>query len=207
MSVEYRLAPENPFPAAGEDALDALRFAISEAGQAKLGGKLLFVAGESSGAYLATWSVLKLRDDDKNYDLKTAIPGGMLLSYGIYDLSGTPSVDLYTGRALVGGQDLKLLTDAAFPLAQFSIAERKHPHWSPLYADLKSLPPALFLVGTDDPALDDSVFMAARWSLAGNQTKLKVIPAACHALTLLPMGDAGGEGRKEMKDFIGRFSA
>ena len=63
VSVEYRMAPEHPFPAPADDAVDALRFALSAAGEAKLGGKVLFIAGESSGAYLAAWSVLKLRGE------------------------------------------------------------------------------------------------------------------------------------------------
>ncbi|KIV85103.1 hypothetical protein PV11_00838 [Exophiala sideris] len=193
------MAPEYPYPAPAEDAVDALRFALSAAGEAKLGGKLLFVAGESSGAYLAAWSVLKLRGE--GVDVRARI-AGLALSFGIYDLSYTPSVNQYCGRALVGTEDLKLLTDAAFPPSRYSTQQRREPDLWPLYADLKGLPTALFMVGTADAALDDSVFMASRWSLAGNGTQLKIIPEACHAFTLLPMGDAGAEGRAELQAFL-----
>ncbi|KIW12768.1 hypothetical protein PV08_07955 [Exophiala spinifera] len=203
-SVEYRLAPEEPFPAAGEDALDALRFALSEEGKAKLGQKPLFIAGESSGAYLVAWSLLTLRDE--GIDLREQITA-VFLSYGIYDLTYTPSVHNYKGRALVGSEDLKLLVDAAFPAASYPETARKDPNLSPLRADLKNLPPAFFLVGTADPALDDSIFMASRWYLEGNQVQLKVIPEGCHAFTLLPMGDAGAEGRAELKSSIKSFLA
>ena len=161
--------------------------------------KVLFIAGESSGAYLAAWSVLKLRGE--GVDVRAQI-AGLALSFGIYDLSCTPSVNQYCGRALVGAEDLKLLTDAAFPPSRYSTQQRREPELSPLYADLKALPAAVFVVGTADAALDDSVFMASRWSLAGNETQLKIIPEACHAFTLLPMGDAGAEGRAELKAFL-----
>ena len=52
----------------------------------------------------------------------------------------------------------------------------RDPDVSPLYADLHDLCPALFTVGTGDTLLDDSVFMAARWELAGNPTELAVYP-------------------------------
>ena len=51
------------------------------------------------------------------------------------------------------------------------IRDRRDPDISPLYADLKGLPPALFSVGTQDLLLDDTLFMAARWAAAGNRDR------------------------------------
>ncbi|HZW48488.1 MAG TPA: alpha/beta hydrolase fold domain-containing protein, partial [Microvirga sp.] len=51
---------------------------------------------------------------------------------------------------------------------------------SPLYADLKGMPPALFSVGTLDPLLDDSLFMAPRWAAAGNRAELALWPGGAH---------------------------
>ena len=58
--------------------------------------------------------------------------------------------------------------------------ERRRPDVSPLYADLRDLPRALFTCGTLDPLLDDSLFMEARWRSAGNETKLTLWPEAVH---------------------------
>ena len=61
-----------------------------------------------------------------------------------------------------------------------SFEERRDPDISPLYADLHGLPPALFTVGTDDHLVDDTLFMAARWALAGNEAELVVYPETPH---------------------------
>ncbi len=68
--------------------------------------------------------------------------------------------------------------------------ERRDPDISPLYADLRDLPPALFTVGTLDPLLDDSLFMAARWRRAGNDAHLRVYAEAVHGFTAFPIGVA-----------------
>ena len=65
-------------------------------------------------------------------------------------------------------------------------AERRRPEVSPLYADLAGLPPALFTVGTADPLLDDSLFMALRWRAAGNQAELAVYPESIHGFNVFP---------------------
>ncbi len=63
----------------------------------------------------------------------------------------------------------------------WSQEQLQEPQYSPLYADLKNLPPALFTVGTADPLIDDTYFMEARWRLAGNTTFLAVYPECSHA--------------------------
>src|SRR5204863_507009 len=60
----------------------------------------------------------------------------------------------------------------AYVLPAHDAEARRDPQFSPLYADLRGLPPALLTVGTLDPLLDDSVFLAARWELAGNEATL-----------------------------------
>ena len=62
----------------------------------------------------------------------------------------------------------------------------RDPDVSPLQGDLRGLPPALFTVGTRDPLLDDSLFMAARWAAAGNATDLAVWPGGAHVFVGFP---------------------
>ena len=64
--------------------------------------------------------------------------------------------------------------------------ERRDPGVSPLYADLHGLPPALFTVGADDHLVDDTLFLAARWELAGNDTELVVYPEGPHGCIGMP---------------------
>jgi acetyl esterase/lipase len=64
---------------------------------------------------------------------------------------------------------------------------RRDPTISPLFADLRGMPPALFTVGTLDPLLDDTLFMAARWRAAGIETALRVWPEAIHGFNAFPL--------------------
>ena len=68
----------------------------------------------------------------------------------------------------------------------WSKGQLQNPQYSPLYADLKNLPPALFTIGTADPLIDDTYFMEARWRLAGNKTFVAVYPESSHAFIFFP---------------------
>ncbi|PNP76437.1 hypothetical protein FNYG_10223 [Fusarium nygamai] len=197
VSVEYRLAPEHPFPASQHDATDAALFALSAAGEGKLGGPLRLLAGESSGAYLAVWAAISLRDDH-GVDVKASLDG-LLCSYGIYDISYTPSLLRHERNIIVGRESMFRLVDAAFPPEQ--VVNRKDASVSPLYADLKDLPPALFLCGTEDSVIDDSVFLGSRWSLAGNKADVKLVPKGFHAFSLIPTGEIQKEGVSDIVSF------
>jgi acetyl esterase/lipase len=80
---------------------------------------------------------------------------------------------------------------------------RDRPDVSPLYADLRGLPPALFTVGTLDPLLDDSQFMAARWSAAGNAAELAVYPGGIHAFNAFPLA-LGATANRRILEFVAR---
>ncbi|KAL1614551.1 hypothetical protein SLS56_012074 [Neofusicoccum ribis] len=195
VSVEYRLAPEHPFPAAGEDCLDAAMYALSQHGQSKLGGPLHIIGGESAGSYLAVWTTLQLRH--RGIDVRTEIPA-LVCSYGIYDLNYTPSVHQHTRNVVLSAADTISFIDTAFP---FPSEARRDAKISTIYADLRSLPPALFMVGTVDPLIDDSIFMAAKWSLAGNSAILKIVREAFHGFTLIP-SESTEEGLDEIFEFV-----
>jgi acetyl esterase/lipase len=177
VSVGYRLAPEHPYPAGPDDCEAAARWLIGAAAR-ELGGELLAIGGESAGAHLAVVTMLRLRDRHGLSPFRAAN-----LVFGCYDLGMTPSVRRWGPRNLVLSTPI---------VAQFSDwfvppALRADPDVSPLYADLRGLPPALFSVGTLDPLLDDSLFMAARWRAAGSRAELAVYPGGIHAFTAFPI--------------------
>ncbi len=171
LSVSYRLAPEHPHPAALEDC-EAAALWLAGPGRAAFGVSALTIGGESVGAHLAVSTLLRLRD---RHNLPNAFRGANLNS-GFFDLGLTPSVRNWGEERLVNNtRDLETFADG------FSGgADRRRPDISPLYAELKGLPPALFTVGTADALLDDTLFMSARWAAAGNGGHTAIYPGGCH---------------------------
>jgi acetyl esterase/lipase len=171
VSVEYRLAPENPYPAAPDDCEAAALWLVRHAKE-RFGTDRLFIGGESAGAHLAATTLLRLRDRHGVTPFAAAN-----LFAGCYDLSLTPSV-LHWGeeRLILNTRDVVNFT------AHYCgpDLDRRLPDVSPLHADLRGLPPALFSVGTRDLLLDDTLFMASRWAAAGNGADLSVWPGGCH---------------------------
>ena len=82
-----------------------------------------------------------------------------------------------------------------------TVENLRDPDVSPLFADLRDLCPALFTVGTGDTLLDDTVFMAARWELAGNDTELAVYPHGPHGVTGSPT-EMGRRAQARVEDFL-----
>jgi acetyl esterase/lipase len=180
VSVDYRLAPEHPYPAGPDDCEAAACWLLEHAAD-EFGSDRLLIGGESAGAHLAAVTLLRMRDKYRAVDRFL----GANLVFGAYDLSRTPS---QRGVAIAPGTDI--LDGTGFPLDLFlpgmSDEQRREPDVSPLYADLRGLPPALFCVGTHDHLLDDTLFMAARWRVAANRTELLVYPDTPHGCIALP---------------------
>jgi acetyl esterase len=171
VSVEYRLAPENPYPAAPDDCEAAALWVIREA-ESRFGTSRLFIGGESAGAHLSAVTILRLRDRHRLQPFR-----GANLFAGCYDLDLTPSVRHWGAeRLILNTNDVRVFADNFVGHA----GDRTNPDISPLYADLKGLPPTLFSVGTKDILLDDTLFMASRWAAAGNRTELAIWPGGCH---------------------------
>jgi len=177
VSVEYRLAPAHPYPAAWDDGETAAIW-LAETAEAEFGGDVLAIGGESAGATLAVPVLVRLRDKHGFTGFKAAN-----LSYGNYDTSGTPSQH-WNGinKYLIDEAAIAMCSNAYAP----DVSMRRDPDLSALYANLRGMPPALFSVGTLDPFLDDSLFVYARWIAAGNEAQLAVYPGAPHAFNILP---------------------
>jgi acetyl esterase len=186
VSVDYRLAPEHPFPAAPDDCEDAARWLLGR-GARELGapGDRLTIGGESAGAHLSVLTLLRLRDQ---HGIKGAFRAANLV-FGAYDGSMLPSARLWGERNLVLSMPIMEWFTSGF-LPGLDLEARRAPSVSPLYADLRDMPPALFTVGTLDPLLDDSLFMAARWCAAGARAELRVWPEAIHGFTAFPLAVA-----------------
>lgn len=183
VSVNYRLAPENPYPAGPDDCEAAALWLLSDDGKAAVGaGAPLAIGGDSAGGHLTVVTLLRLRD---RHGITGAFQAAVL-QYGCFDLSMTPSQRLWGERNLVLSTPIIVWFSDQF-LPRCEPERRRDPDISPLYADLRGMPPAIFTIGTEDPLLDDSLFMEARWRMAGHATELHVWPEAPHGFVSLPM--------------------
>jgi len=187
VSVRYRLATENSYPAGPDDCEAAAVWLLSHARDPVIAnGGLLAIGGDSAGAHLSVVTLLRLRD---RHGISGAF-GAAVLQYGGYDLSMTPSQRLWGERNLVlSGPIMNWFNDQFLPGRDRE--QRRDPDISPLFAELSQMPPAIFTVGTEDPLLDDTLFMEARWRMAGNPTELRIWPEAPHGFISLPMSISG----------------
>jgi acetyl esterase/lipase len=165
VSVDYRLAPEHPWPAAPDDCETAALWLIENAA-ARFGTSQLTIGGFSAGATLALGTLLRLSNKGAG-----AAFAGAALQFGTYDLSGRTAAgrqiaDEYFIRAYVG-----------------HVEDRTVPDISPINGDLRDLPPTLLVVGSRDVLLDDNLAMAGRLSSAGNAVHLRVYPDSPHGFT------------------------
>ncbi len=171
VGVDYRLAPEHPYPAAPDDC-EAAALWLVENGASRFGTAHMAIGGESAGAHLSVVTLLRLRDRHRLSPL-----AGAVLTSGCYDLALTPSAANWGEEMLIlNTRDIRKFVEC-FLAGGGSVRD---PDISPLHADLTGLPPALFAVGTRDPLLDDTLFMSARWAAAGNRAELSVTPGGCH---------------------------
>ena len=178
VSVGYRLAPEHPYPA-GPDDCEAAALWLARHARREFGSERLVIGGESAGAHLSAITLVRLRDRHGATPFSAAN-----LVYGCYDVTLTPSARNWGERYLVLSTPIiEWFMDMWLP----DRARRADPDVSPLRAELRGLPPALFTVGTLDPLLDDSLFMAARWAAAGNRAELAVYPGGVHGFNLFPL--------------------
>lgn len=179
VSVDYRLAVNTPVEGLLEDCLTAARWLLADC--MEFAGLPVFFVGESAGGHLAAATLLAL----KQWPALLERVSGAVLYYGVYDLTGTPSVRaagpqtlLLDGPGMVAA--LRLLTPGITDEA------RRQPPLSPLYGDLSGLPPALMFVGELDPLKDDTLLIAERWS----GVEAHLLPESAHGFIHFPLAMA-----------------
>lgn len=165
--VDYRLAPENRFPAAVEDAATSYKWLLSQGYEPEK----IMVAGDSAGGGLAVAALISLRDSGH------PMPAGAMLLSPWTDLEvtgGSVKSRAWRDPMLSAGA---LRKDAARYLGD---ADARDPLASPIYADLKGLPPLYIQAGTSEILLDDATRLAERAEADGVEVDLDIWPGMFH---------------------------
>jgi monoterpene epsilon-lactone hydrolase len=173
--IAYRLAPEHPYPAAVEDATAALRWMNDNGPEGSAPASATFVAGDSAGGGLALATLLATRDAGGR------MPNAAALISAWTDLACTG--DSLTTRADVD----PLVTEGVLQRMvkeYLQGGDPTQPLASPLYADLRGLPPLLVQAGDAEVLLDDSRRIAEKAKAAGVNVTLEVYPEMVHIFQL-----------------------
>ncbi len=187
VSVDYRLAPEHPFPAGVEDAVTATQWVMDHAADLRGDADRVIVSGDSAGGNLATVVARRWRDEDR------PPLAGQSLIYPVTDMR--PTSDWPSRRELASGFGLTRAVMNWFGEQYFTDeAHLAHPDASPIVVeDLKGLAPAFVLTAEFDPLRDEANAYAERMRDAGVDVEHHEIPSTIHGALTNPAGFASGD--------------
>lgn len=193
--IDYRLAPEHPFPAALDDAVLAWRWLL----QAGFAPNRLAIVGDSAGGGLVLATLVALRDGD--------------LPRPACAVAISPWVDLEaSGHSITtrADRDAMVAREGLLEYTRLYLGDRspRTPLAAPLHAELGGLPPMLVQVGSAETLLDDATRIAEKLHMAGNDVRLSVWPNMPHVFPFFaPVLSEGRDGCREIGDFVRRRTA
>jgi acetyl esterase/lipase len=187
--IDYRLAPENRFPAALEDAKAGYRWLLSTGVQPNE----LVIAGESAGGGLTVATLMTLRDS--HVPLPAA---GICMSPWVdMECLGKSMVTNSSVDPIVRQDDLTMNAEA-----YLGEADRRTPLAAPIYGNLKGLPPLLIQVGTAETLFDDATRLAERARLDGVDVVFEPWDEMIHMWHMFPMLPEGDQAIERIAEFM-----
>lgn len=170
LSVEYRKAPEDPFPAAPEDAFAAYRWALAHAEELGADAASVAVGGDSAGANLAAVTAQRAVAEG------VQVPSLQLLVYPVVDLrGGYPSAELFAEGFFLTRSEMDWFADQYVHRDQY-----EDPRASPLLGTLEGLPPAYVITAGFDPLRDEGEHYAEALRAAGVEVLFRRFPGMVH---------------------------
>jgi acetyl esterase/lipase len=169
--VDYRLAPEHPFPAALDDVVSAWRWLLAEGADPR---RAAFM-GDSSGGGLALAALLRLRDEG----LPLPAAAVVLSPWTDLALTGETLQSMAAADPMIPVEGMPVVVDL-----YLAGADPRAPYASPLYGNATGLPPTLILAGSEEVLRDDAVRMAATMRAAGCAVEIEIWPGMFHAWPL-----------------------
>ncbi len=191
LAIDYRLAPENPYPAAVEDASKAYHWLLTQG----IDPAQMIIAGDSAGGGLTLATLVTLRDAGES------LPAGAVCISPWTDLACTG--DCKQDKAQLD----KILNPDGLTRSAKSYAgghDLRSPLISPLYANLKGLPPLLIQVGTDEILLDDATRIAEKAKIAGVDVTLEIWDEMFHVFQMVPFLPETKKAMGQIADFVSR---
>jgi acetyl esterase len=172
-SLDYRLAPEHPFPAPLDDCLAAARWLKTHGAMLGIDPQRIALAGDSAGANLALATMLALRDAGD------PLPRAAALIYGAYqyEFAGGSYDAFGGGEYILSAPTMRWFRDHYLP----DPAQRRNPLAAPLLADLGGLPPLYVSAAELDPLRDDSEALACKLARAGVDFDYRLWRGVTHA--------------------------
>ncbi|MBK8560043.1 alpha/beta hydrolase [Candidatus Amarobacter glycogenicus] len=189
VSVDYRMAPENPAPASLDDCVAAIRYAVANAAEFGADGSRFAIGGDSAGGNLTAASALRLRDENgPTARLQLLLYGAFTANNDLPSVIENGEGKILTRQAMIWFYN-HYLSGGASP---------DDPYIAPIKGDLRGLPPAHLIVGTQDPLLDDSKLFAKALQDAGVPAKLSIYQDQVHVfLQLTAMLDGAKQALSE----------
>lgn len=196
--VDYRLAPENKYPAALEDAVAVYENLLAQG----IKSENIIVIGDSAGGNLTLELSLYLKENKKNQ------PGALILVSPWATFEHKENSSRFTNKEkdlILGEKGAEFYHELPRPTYADGM-DYADPKLSPIYADLSGLPPMLIQVGSYELFLDEGISLLEKASQDGVTASLTVYPGMPHDFALLlPEMKESSDSQREIKDFVNRY--